>query len=139
MRRVEGNLLAIQRNLNKIKKFNLVVLPGMNSWSQPCHCCSAKSQWPAPSRSVRDVCRHTEGMIITLISDEVKRAIKPFYSAITGSSRMHYPEQWLSQQGGCVDGDPGRQHTLSPQFSYLGIKYLVSSAPSAVAADIQGS
>lgn len=81
MRRAEGNLLATQRNLNKIKKLNLVVLPGMNSWSQPHHCCFAKSQWPAPSRSARDVCRHTEGMIITLISDEVKRAIKPFYSA----------------------------------------------------------
>jgi len=51
----------------------------------------------------RNICRYIEGMTITLISNEVKRAIKPFYSAITGSNRVHHSKQQLSQQGGCVD------------------------------------
>lgn len=78
-------------------------------------------------------------MIITLISNEVKRAIKPFYSVITGSNRIHYPKQWPDQQVGCVDCDPSREHMPSPRFSCLGIKYLYFSAPSAVKADMYSS
>lgn len=97
------------------------MLPGVNSQSLLHHCCSRKSQWPTPSRSVRVA---FVGMITTLISNEVKRGIKPFYSGVTGGNRIHYTEQWPSQQVGCVDRDPGREQTPSPQFSYLAIKYL---------------
>lgn len=62
--------------------------------------------------SERNICRDTEGMAIILISNEVKRAIKPFYSAITESNTVHCSKQQLSQQGGAVWTETQANNTL---------------------------